>query len=444
MNKSKLELAVIMAIIAAMTTLALSLMFHAQIVALFGVLFMTVQAISFIIVIGGVVSLISFSSDRVIALLMRVEQLRQSRATTEQMRAQALVIQSQAAMNHATALAASTVVKEVTHSKALYVLHGGEARYIPALAAPEPMPQLAAPAEFAPRTFKLLKVFSQMLQVYALIGGQQVGKTFQARHIVASWQRRGVETWFIGPKWDKNEWANCRMFGGKNDYGAVNAGLIELRNEASRRHSHATLGNKEHAPLLVVLDDWTPVVGECDEAATFILEATTLFASVNIILLFLIHSDTADAWGVGRKGAALKDNFIKVFLIPTRDEEGEVIRELTRAEVKFPGDPILYPVQLESQPVQWPQLDNGGQTDGQTQTVTKDPMDKAPWMNEELADNDRVYLYLSAAKADGADIMGEGFGWRKVKVTLGLVGGSDAVAKMVSDAKAEILGVKQS
>jgi hypothetical protein len=65
-------------------------------------------------------------------------------------------------------------------------------------------------------------------------------------------------------------------------------------------------------------------------------------------------------------------------------------------------------------------------------------------MNEELADNDRVYLYLQSAHAAHADIMGEGFGWRKVKVTLGLVGGSDAVAKMVSEAKTEILGVKQS
>jgi len=418
-----------------------SWMFYDLLLQLFGTLLFTIQILCGMTVVTGGVWLTWFGGDRLIMLLLRLEELRQSRATTSQMRAHVMVIQSQATMNHATALSEGTIIKEVTANKALFMLQSnGETRYIPALATTAD----AATAESVPRTFDLIEVFTQTLQVYGIVAGQQVGKTFQARHIMSAWQRLGADTWMIGPKWDKGEWVNCRMFGGNNNYKAVDAGLTALRDEASRRHSHPTLGNKEHKPLLVVCDDWTPVVEQCPEAATFILEATTLFASVNIVLLFLIHSDTAPAWGVAKKGAALKDNFLKLYIIPTYDKKGKVIRDLTRAEVKFPGDDNYYPIPLISDPVQWPTLDNGGQSDGQAAAATVDKEDKAPWHNEKLEDYDRIYLYLSAAKADGADITGAGFGWPKVKLATKITGGNDAVLKMVSEAKAEILQVKQS
>jgi len=446
MNEKQQTLAdvgVIMGVLAALLMAVSSFMFYDLLLELFGTLLYTIQVLCGMVIVAGGVWLTWFSGDRLIMLLLRLEELRQSRATTEQMRAQVMVVQSIAAMNHATAIASSTIIKDVTPSRAIFMLHGGQQHYIPALPAPEPMQQLAA-TNSVQRTFDLIEVFTQTLQVYGIVAGQQVGKTFQARHIMSAWQRLGADTWMIGPKWDKGEWVNCRMFGGNNNYKAVDAGLTALRDEASRRHSHPTLGNKEHKPLLVVCDDWTPVVEQCPEAATFILEATTLFASVNIVLLFLIHSDTAPAWGVAKKGAALKDNFLKLYVIPTYDKRGKVIRDLTRAEIKFPGDDNYYPIPLISEPVQWPTLDNGGQPNGQATTATADKEDKAPWHNEKLEDYDRIYLYLSAAKADGADITGAGFGWPKVKLATKITGGNDPVAKMVADAKAEIQGVKQS
>lgn len=213
----------------------------------------------------------------------------------------------------------------------------------------------ASPQQIAEPPLHIRKVFSQVVQVYGIIGGQQVGKTFQTRHIISDWQRNGVVTWVIGPKWDRGEWENCRLFGGGGNYKAVAQGLDALHAEAKRRHADKTLTHKQHSPLVAVLDDWTQIVEQCDNAKSFIYQATTLFASVNIVLIFLVHADTADAWGVSKKGAALTHGFIKAYLIPHyNNSTGQINRTQTTAEVWLPGTTERRPLQLESAPVLWP------------------------------------------------------------------------------------------
>lgn len=245
---------------------------------------------------------------------------------------------------------ARRVVRLNRHQSAFTV--DGEFYYAPTepkmLNAPEPSGDDST-------VFHIRKLFSQLVQVYAIVGGQQVGKTFQARHVVSDWQRSGVECWVVGPKWDKGEWQNCRMFGGKANYAAVASGLDAVLAEAERRHGDESRGHKEHAPLVVVLDDWTPIVEHCDNAKSFIFNATTLFASVNVILIFLIHSDTSDAWGTSKKGAALTHGFIKAYLKPSYSgPNGKIDRTKTTAEVWLPGSAGRVPLELESAPVSWP------------------------------------------------------------------------------------------
>lgn len=200
----------------------------------------------------------------------------------------------------------------------------------------------------------LLTVFSQPTQSYACIGGQQTGKTYQMRYIAQKWLAgdcggHSVMPIVIGPKWDRGEWAGCQLFGGNGNFERVAVGLKTIQEIASDRHA-SNKAHKEHQVLPVFFDDWTPIVNEIEAAKDLIFNATTLYASVNILLYFILHSDTANAWGVDKKGAALKDNFIKLFLVPHYNQNGLIIREDTRGYITFPGDKEEYPTRLFNLP----------------------------------------------------------------------------------------------
>jgi hypothetical protein len=196
----------------------------------------------------------------------------------------------------------------------------------------------------------LLTVFTQPTQSYACIGGQQTGKTFQMRHIAHYWVQNDFKPIVVGPKWDKGEWAGCLLFGGQGNFAEVEKGITIVRQEAQRRHADDRR-HKDHSILPVFFDDWTPIVDAVSNAREMVLQATTLYASVNIILYFILHSDTSNAWGVDRKGAALKDNFIKLFIVPHYDSSGLIVRDKTTGYIKFAGDNQEYPVKLFNTPL---------------------------------------------------------------------------------------------
>ena len=195
----------------------------------------------------------------------------------------------------------------------------------------------------------LLTVFTQLEMAYGIIGGQQTGKTFQARHIATYWMRQGIKPVVIGPKWDMGEWGGCFLIGGDVNYSAVEWGINIIRRLADKRHA-ASIPHKSHPVQPIFFDDWTPIVKAVPNARALVLEATTLYASVNMILYFLLHSDTANAWGVDRKGAALKDNFVKLLIQPAYDENGLIIRSQTQGFVKFSGESIKRPAKLFTTP----------------------------------------------------------------------------------------------
>jgi hypothetical protein len=206
------------------------------------------------------------------------------------------------------------------------------------------------PATTEAESLDLLAVFTQPTQSYAIIGGQQTGKTFQAQHIANYWLRQGIKPAVIGPKWDRGEWAGCYLLGGNGDFQKVEWAIGMIRQLVESRHADTSRTHKQHTIQPDFFDDWTPIVDAVPNARALVLEATTLYASVNIILYFILHSDTAYAWGVDRKGAALKDNFIKLFIVPTYDPEGQVVRSQTRGYIRFAGEHVDRSVKLFTTP----------------------------------------------------------------------------------------------
>lgn len=196
------------------------------------------------------------------------------------------------------------------------------------------------PALLAPvaQQLDLLTIFTQATQSYAIIGGQQVGKTFQARRIARYWLQSGIKPIVIGPKWDRGEWDGCALFGGEYNFDRVSQGMRIIKKLAEDRHGNSRMGHKEHPVQPVFFDDWTAIRAKIEnEAEDFIIDATTLYASVNVILYFIIHLDTANAWGVGKVGAALHQNFIKLFVEPGFNEVGIIDRSRTTGYLLMPG-----------------------------------------------------------------------------------------------------------
>lgn len=197
----------------------------------------------------------------------------------------------------------------------------------------QPILQLPVPQQYP----NLLKILTQPTQSYAIIGGQQVGKTYQARRIAQHWLDAGLKPLVIGPKWDKGEWAGCTLFGGGYNFERVSQGMRIIKRLAEDRHADSTKGHKEQPIQPVFFDDWTAIRAKLEqEAEEFIIDATTLYASVNIILYFIIHLDTANAWGVGKVGAALHQNFIKLFIEPGFTE-GLIDRQKNAGWLLMPG-----------------------------------------------------------------------------------------------------------
>jgi len=194
------------------------------------------------------------------------------------------------------------------------------------------------PSDAVQSPLDLLTIFTQPTQSYAIIAGQQVGKTFQARRIAQHWLSTGCKPVIIGPKWDKGEWEGCTLFGGEYNMQQVSRGMQIIKRLVEDRHSNKNLSHKQHAIQPVFFDDWTAIRAHLlDESEAFILDATTLYASVNIILYFIIHLDTANAWGVGKVGAALHQNFYKLFIEPGMNESGLIDRSRNIGYVIYPG-----------------------------------------------------------------------------------------------------------
>ena len=183
----------------------------------------------------------------------------------------------------------------------------------------------------------LLTVFSQTGRAYGVIGDQQTGKTWQARHIAHRWLTAGTPVVVIGPKWDKGEWDGCIKLGGFFRYDVVGRAIAWVQAEAEKRHANKQMGHKEHPLLVIFFDDWTQIKRNCSNAEQLIIDASTMYASVNLILYFIIHSDTREAWGVDRVGASLKDGLIKLIVVPRYNGKGRVDFSLTRGYVRFPS-----------------------------------------------------------------------------------------------------------
>lgn len=232
-------------------------------------------------------------------------------------------------------------------SEGLYDMQTGSISYIPKTAAERALEGQSSPEE--PEELNLLEVMSQPWLVYAIIGGQRSGKTTQAQNISLELQKSPniLQPIVIAPKMEPGEWAGCNLYVGRAR--TLERGLQVILDEVERRHN-SSQSAKSFPFLPVFLDDWSNIVNEVELAREFIFQASTLFTSANIMLYFILHSDTRPAWGVDERGAALKDAFIKLWVEPAR-ERGVVQPGRSRGFITFPNSKERVEVKLLPPPM---------------------------------------------------------------------------------------------
>lgn len=183
----------------------------------------------------------------------------------------------------------------------------------------------------------LLDVMTQLSQSYATIAGQRVGKSFQNQRVARHWVSSGIQPIVIAPKWDHGEWLGCKLFGGQLNYKRIQQGIRVINQIAMERHQSGMPFN-QHPVLPVFFDDWTDIRKELgEEAESLVVKASTMYATVNIILYFMLHADTVNAWGVDKIGAALHQNFIKLLIEPGYNERGLIDRNRNVGYLLWPG-----------------------------------------------------------------------------------------------------------
>jgi hypothetical protein len=106
-----------------------------------------------------------------------------------------------------------------------------------------------------------------------------------------------------------------------------------------RREESTSLGiaTQSYAPVYAVIDDWTETVSRLGrEAEQLLTSATTMFASCNVLPIFVLHANTTASWG-NAVGKCLTENFLRVRVL-AGDSGGIPSPASSRYAVLMPGE----------------------------------------------------------------------------------------------------------
>lgn len=182
------------------------------------------------------------------------------------------------------------------------------------------------------------QVMSDLMQAYAIVGPQRVGKSILAQHLAQHLAQLSRTCIIIGTKAQPGEWLDCKRFIGNEQVpGALASVLAETANRLADNRTTPKLG--------IFLDDWLNTVAlDSDLAEAFFLEAATRMLSAGIVPYFLLQSDSKADWGT-KHGAQLKNNFVHLILTAPR-ENGQLNHSRLKGIMIYPGDKAQYGVSL--------------------------------------------------------------------------------------------------
>ena len=222
------------------------------------------------------------------------------------------------------------------------------------LTAKEEAAQLAAENPAPGLRPSLVSVFTQPGTVYGIGGPQRSGKSWQAGHLADYWLSLGIVPTVVGPKCDNPgyDWFGCNTII-DDDKATIEGALRAIMAEAAARQK---LLKAERTPAPVFLDDWQGTIRIVGKLAyDFISLAATTGASSGLVIYFLMQGDTTAAYGLKELGAMMKNNFMRLSVIPIPDPAGLIVPGQSRGELVYPNATEAIPVELiEGRPACFP------------------------------------------------------------------------------------------
>lgn len=240
----------------AMISLIASIVFQSLFIELFSTVIWFVQSASLMTLGAGAIMLLWLSGDRLFMLLERVEQWRQQRAITAQQWAQVGVIEGEAAVHRATAIAAGTVVEQINRNRGALVVRGDNMKLIePFRDKPEAEAlQLVAPLlELMPLLMKCDNIL--------IVARRGAGKSNLIRRIIDT--RQGVIV--LDPHASPKQWGHHEVIGAGLNHGAIETHLHEsIEADRAQRYRKLGQGIEEFPQATYVFDEMTEITSETD------------------------------------------------------------------------------------------------------------------------------------------------------------------------------------
>ena len=154
-------------------------------------------------------------------------------------------------------------------------------------------------------------------QCALIVGQRDSGKTTLLQHVISRRLGRS-HVLVLDPHSHPSRWpAGSQVVGTERDFGKIEAalhGLLALMNKRYRDIGKGLVGEGEHEPVTVIIDEWRAIVLELGKPAADIIK--TLLAEsrkTNIDVFVGTHSERVKALGIEGEGD-LKEGFVIVRL----------------------------------------------------------------------------------------------------------------------------------
>lgn len=250
-----------------------------------------------------------------------------------------------------------------------------------------------AKMEFKPQ---LIPVMTQPGIVYVISGAQRSGKSWQAGHIADHWLSFGITPIVIGTKSDNPgyDWAGCKMAITDNKR-VLTMALKKIMKDSRERHG---LLKAERQPQPVILDDWMATLRLVPKLAyEFMSMAAVTMASAKIVVYIIMQSDTVNAFGLKQLGATLKNNFMRLNVIPIPGADGRITPGHSCGKLIYPNTKDAIPVGLmPGRPGCFP--DPGVAMIGTSTPISVKP----PAVPVELSEDDKIKQLIADSKTNYA------------------------------------------
>jgi len=414
----------------------------------------TINQLSLLAVIGvGGVMTLSFGYG-MISIMLKVESWRQERAQTSQSLAKVKVIEAEAQQR-------VTIVQPVKPGYGLFSNVDLVGHIVPTLGSQPASALLPMPVDGLNQDW-LTDFTLNGGYHFEILGPTGFGKSTIAKNMATIFIKdRVAEHYLINPKHIASKGWNIEPF--CTDIKDVINALKQVIGLMIKRKDDPAYNQETSHTIIVYIDEWDWIYSVYkNKALDLARQLIKVGRELNILCIFMGQSHLVKGRGFDTSDQL---NMATVLLGPTalnyldyyKGDDKDRLKEALKAvkDERFAitidrhsHHTVRVVPELDDRSVPMIQnkrdllTDPNGPTQGTHEAIGSDPAEQPIWEILNLEPQDKIYQYLFWCHTNGDDILGAGFGWKKLRKILKLTGPNMKIVAWVSSAKAEILKEK--